>query len=208
MANSMADLLKELGDIPPERVRIRPVPGTATVQNIVDIDAHEDRLFELVDGVLVAKQSSLRESIVAIELNALLHSFVIRGNLGIVVGSAMMEILPGLVRIPGVAFLSWARLPGGKVPTDAVPNIVPDLAIEILSKGNTVAEMNRKRREYFKAGVILTWIVDHKTRTLKVYTSPEDFREFTENETVCGDPVLPGFTLSLRELFSELDRRA
>ncbi|MEZ6080347.1 MAG: Uma2 family endonuclease [Pirellulaceae bacterium] len=74
-------------------------------------------------------------------------------NLGLVTGpDGFMRILKTQVRGPDVAFVSWQRLPEGKVP-DAAPEIVPDIAIEVLSEGNTYAEMSRKRREYFHAGV-------------------------------------------------------
>ena len=52
---TIADLLAKLGNIPPSRVRLRPFPGTATEQDVIDIEAREGRLCELVDGVLVVK---------------------------------------------------------------------------------------------------------------------------------------------------------
>ena len=204
-----ADLLHRLGDIPPERVRIVPAPGTATVQNVIDIQAREKRLFELVDGVLVEKGMSYRESTLAVFLIECLGPFVRKGNLGILTGeSGMMRLFGGLVRIPDVAFASWARVPGGRMPTDPVPQLVPDLAVEILSPSNSPAEMERKRREYFQAGVRLVWIVNADTRTVAVYTSPENPVVLSQSETLDGGAVLPGFALSLTEYFAELDRQA
>ncbi len=52
---TFADLLEQLGDISADRVLLRPYPGTATEQDVIEIDAREDRLCELVDGVLVEK---------------------------------------------------------------------------------------------------------------------------------------------------------
>ena len=52
---TVADLLNRLGGVPAERVRYYPLPGTATEQDLIDIEAHENRRFELVDGVLVEK---------------------------------------------------------------------------------------------------------------------------------------------------------
>src|SRR5262249_10189907 len=52
---TLADLLKRLGDIPPERVRLEPAPGQGTVEDVLEIHARERRLCELVDGVLVEK---------------------------------------------------------------------------------------------------------------------------------------------------------
>jgi len=204
-----ADLLHRLGDIPPERVRIVPAPGTATVQNVIDIQAREKRLFELVDGVLVEKGMSYRESTLAVFLIECLGPFVRKGNLGILTGeSGMMRLFGGLVRIPDVAFASWARVPGGRMPTDPVPQLVPDLAVEILSPSNSPAEMERKRREYFQAGVRLVWIVNADTRTVAVYTSPENPVVLGQAQTLDGGAVLPGFALSLTEYFAELDRQA
>ena len=66
--------------------------------------------------------------------------------------------------------------------------------------------MKRKRREYFKAGVRLVWIIDPEIRTAAVYTSAEKYTVLTESDTLSGGEVLPGFTLSLRDLFAGLDR--
>jgi Uma2 family endonuclease len=142
-------------------------------------------------------------------LIAFLRAFVIPRNLGIVTGeSGMMKLFAGLVRIPDVAFASWERLPGGKVPSEPVPLLAPDLAIEILSPSNTPQEMARKRREYFSAGVRLVWIIDLDARIASIYTAPEPPVIVSESQSIDGGSVLPGFVLPLRELFTELDRQA
>ncbi len=51
--------------------------------------------------------------------------------------AGMMRLMAGLVRIPDVAFISWTRLPHQCVPTEPVPDLAPDLAVEVLSAGNT-----------------------------------------------------------------------
>ena len=118
----------------------------------------------------------------------------------------MMRLFPGLVRIPDVAYASWDRLPGGRRSDAAIPDLVPDLAIEVLSQSNTKAEMKLKRQEYFSAGVRLVWLVEPKTRTVDVYTSKSRFKRLTEADVLDGGAVLPGFRLSVRDLFAELDR--
>ena len=55
--------------------------------------------------------------------------------------------MPGLVRLPDVSFVSWDRFPTGELPPEPMPNLVPDLAVEILSASNTPADMDRKVRE-------------------------------------------------------------
>src|SRR5579859_2105872 len=131
---TLADLLKELGGIAPERVRFHPPPGTATEKDVVDVERRENRIYELIDGVLVEKAMGYCEALLASYLIEILGPFVRRRKLGLVTGpDGMMRLFPGLVRIPDVAFVSWSRFPGGRVPTDPVPDLVPDLAVEILS---------------------------------------------------------------------------
>src|SRR5439155_3071225 len=84
---TVADLLKGLGNIPPERVWFRPVPGTATEQDVIDMDAHQDRLCELVDGVLVEKTVGYFESRLAVVLIHYFELFLDRHDLGIVLGA-------------------------------------------------------------------------------------------------------------------------
>jgi Uma2 family endonuclease len=204
----LADLVERLGGISLARIRFQPPPGLATEKDVLAIASHEDRLCELVDGVLVEKPMGLRESLLAVALAGFLRAFVLPRNLGLVSGEAgLMRLITGLVRIPDVAFLSWDRLPNRRVPVEPIPQVVPDLAVEVLSECNTPEEMGRKRREYFAAGSHLVWEVDPEARTVTVYTAPEQSTVLEETQVLTGDPVLPGFTLVLRELFTELDRQ-
>jgi len=117
----------------------------------------------------------------------------------------MMRLVSGLVRIPDLAFISWDRLPHRRMPTVPIPALAPDLAIEVLSAGNTPDEMARKRQDYFTAAVRLVWIVDPVARTVAVYTSPESVTVLATTAILNGGEVLPGFTLPLQDLFAELD---
>jgi Uma2 family endonuclease len=206
---TIADLLEQLGDVPPFRVRLRPPPGEATESDVLALHDHEDRLFELIDGVLVEKAMGYRESMLALFIAAALDAFVQRANLGIVTGAdGMMRLFPRNVRIPDVAYVAWNRVPDGRVPTAPIPDLAPDLAVEVLSKSNTKAEMARKRREYFAAGCSLVWIVDPDARSVAIFTSEDQSLLLNENDQLSGDFLLPGFQLSIRELFSRLDRKA
>jgi Uma2 family endonuclease len=89
------------------------------------------------------------------------------------------------------------------LPADPIPAIAPDLAIEVLSKGNTPGEMTRKLRDYFRAGVRLVWYLDPDARTLRGYTSPEQCEVFREGDLVTGGDVLPGFQFRLGDLFAQ-----
>ena len=204
--DTLADLLEHLGGIHPNRVRFRPAPGTAIEKDVLAIHDHEGRLYELVDGVLVEKAVGLRESFLAIALASLLRGFVRPRNLGLVTGeTGMMRLMTGLVRIPDVAFISWDRLPNRRVPTEPLPDVAPNLAVEVLSTSNTPREMARKRQEYFAAGGQVVWEVNPNTRPVEVFTAPDQSTVLHEAQMQEGGIVLPGFTLPLQELFSELD---
>jgi Uma2 family endonuclease len=203
---TLADLLERFGPMPYYRIRHDPPPGTATEQDVIDVHDREDRLCELVDGVLVEKTMGLLESFLALELGALLRGFVSERGLGIAVGAdGTIRLAPGLVRIPDVAFFSWNRLPGRKIPREPIPDLVPDLAVEVLSKSNTKQEMDRKLADYFTAGVRVVWYIDPEKRTAEVFSAPDRSVILQEKDSLEGGDVLSGFSLPLADLFREIE---
>ena len=156
-------LLEQLGDIPAGRVLFDPQPGRATERDLVRAQAMEGSLFELVDGTLVEKAVGWRESLLASWLSHQIQSYLDNNDIGVVTGEGgSVKLLGGLVRMPDVAFTARRRLPGGEPPEEPIPDLVPDLAVEVLSESNTPREMERKLKEYFVAGVTTVWYVDPK----------------------------------------------
>jgi Uma2 family endonuclease len=201
---TLADLRQRLGGIPLERIWFRPAPGTAMEKDVVEAERRENRLCELVDGTLVEKAMGFDESRIALELAHLIKAYLDRNDLGICVGAdGMMRIAPGLVRIPDVSFITWDRLPGRESPSEPIPDLAPDLAVEVLSEGNTKAEMARKVQEYFGAGVVMVWLIDPRKRTARVFSAVEKSSLVRADETLEGGAILPGFVVRLSEL---LDR--
>ncbi len=202
---TVADLWDRLGQVPLARIRLTPTPGTAVETDVSDSIDHADRICELVDGVLVEKTMGYMESLLALAIGEFLRRFVREWKLGIVLGpDGTLRISPRQVRIPDVCFISWDRFPGGKLPATPLLAVAPDLAVEVLSEGNTEAEMRRKLRDYFAAGVRLVWCVDVCTRTTNVYTALERCTVLGADDVLTGGDVLPGFELPLRELFAEI----
>jgi len=190
---TVADMLTHLGGIPLERIRM----------------ARFNRICELIDGVLVEKTMGYYESLLAATIIRILGRFVEDHDLGIVLGEAgTLKILPGQVRIPDVCFLRWERFPNRELPREPVPNLVPDLAVEVLSESNTEAEMRRKLHDYFTAGVRLVWYVDPRTKTAKSYTAEDQCVELSEQQSLTGGEVLPGFELPLGELFAKARKQS
>jgi Uma2 family endonuclease len=205
---TLADLHERLGYVPLERIRLHPAPGTAREEDVLARSDGVKRLCELVDGVLVEKPKGYYESRLAVTLIYFLERFLEKRDLGIVLGAdGTVRLEPGLVRIPDVAFFSWRRFPRRRLPAEPIPDLIPDLAVEILSTTNTPKEMARKRREYFAGGCRLVWEVYPDDRIVRVYTSPEKFTELKEKDIVDGARVLPGFSLSIADWFNRAGQK-
>jgi Uma2 family endonuclease len=203
---TVAELLEQLGGIPPERVRMRPVPGTATERDAEEAESRTGRICELIDRVLVEKAMGSYESAVAIALSFFIKVFLQEHRLGVLLGpDGLLQIQPGQVRVPDLSFISWERLGSRRLSDHPILPVAPDLAVEVFSSGNTTAEMNRKLREYFASQVRLVWYIDPKTRTANSYTGVEQCDVIGEDGNLRGEPVLPGFELSLRRLFAEAE---
>ena len=153
------------------------------------------------------KTVGLTESSLAMWIGHLLQSFLDHNDLGVLFGEAgTLRIIPKLVRAPDVSFVSWEKMPGRVLPSKPIPDLVPALAVEVISKGNTRTEMSRKLREYFKAGVQLVWFVFPKKRTVRVYTDRKTFTLFAEGQALDGGDVLPGLSLPLVEIFARVPK--
>jgi len=205
LAPTIAEILQRLGDIPADRVLSKPYPGTATEADLLRETRRRGWTFELVDGTLVGKPMGAPEAGLAMWIGGLLFAFVRQHKVGQLFGEGgTFRLMKGLVRAPDITFIRSEKLAGGLLPTEAIPEIAPDLAVEVLSPSNTRAEMERKRKEYFLAGTTLVWLVDPERRVVEVYTAPDVFTTLTEDDTLEGGTVLPGFSVSVREVFEQL----
>jgi Uma2 family endonuclease len=201
---TVADLLEQLGDVPLHRIHLDPTPGTATEEDLLDQLDHHDCICELIDDTLVEKVVGFWKSIFATKIGCYVGKFVKDNKLGVVAGAGgPLRILANQVRFPDVSYISWDKFPGKKLPRDPIFAIAPDLAVEVLMPENSTGEIQRKLHDYFTAGTKLIWHINPENRTAKVYTSPEHCDILDESQTLTGGAVLPGFELSLKELFAE-----
>ena len=203
---TVADVLSRLAGIPADRIRIYPLPGTATEEDVLEAETRSNRICELIDGTLVEKTMATNESMLAAALIHFIYLYLDVNKLGAVTGEAgLLKILPGQIRAPDVSFIRWERLPGRGASKPRIYAVAPDLAVEILCEGNTAEEMKRKLREYFQSGVRLVWYIDPKTRTARAYTAVGDWAEIGSDGALLGGEVLPGFKLPLAQLFAQVE---
>lgn len=197
------DLAERFGAIPLWRVRTNPAPGTATEEDVIRISEHEDRVCELIDGILVEKDKSAIASLNAIRIAKLLANFVDDRGLGFVLGEqALLRLTVGRVRAPDVSFIKADQVPCGEFPDEPIAGLTPTLAVEVMSPGNTKREMERKLDEYFASGAEAMWYVYPDRREVDVYSRRHDIRTLKAVDSLDGGSVLPGFSVSVSELFS------
>ena len=159
---------------------------------------------ELVRGVLYETASTgMEHGEIAAKFVIRLGIFVQPRRLGRLTTSdsgVWLEREPDTVREPDVAFTSSERLPLN-VRVRGYSEVVPDLVVEIISPSDSMREVHEKAQMWLRSGVILVWVADPDTSTIAVYQSGVPVITLTENDTLDGAPVLPGFTLPVREVF-------
>ena len=204
---TVAELLENLG-VPACRVRLHPPLGHATEHDAAESKNLHGAICELVDGTLVEKPMGFYESSLGMILGGYLHAYLINHSIGFVVGeSGASRTIPGRVRMPDVGFYSWNHFPGRTLPAGGVLDVPADLVVEILSPSNTRTEMEQKRQEYFASGTQLYWEVLPETRQVRVFTDANTHTLLGETDSLVGEPVLPGFVLSIQEWFSRAGNR-
>lgn len=203
-----ADLQLQLGGIPLERIRLVPAPGLATDDDAMAVKDREGRTCEVIDGVLVEKAMGFFEARLATVLAALFQTYLDQHDLGIVVGAdGLVRLSPTRSVAPDVSFIGWEHFPERTFPAEPVPRLAPDLAVEVLSRGNTRAEMEAKLDEYFAAGVRAVWIIDPKRESTEVYASRNSSVTISIDGTLTAPDLLPGFEVSMRALFARAGKR-
>jgi Uma2 family endonuclease len=104
------------------------------------------------------------------------------------------------VRAPDVAFVSAARLPGGRLPLTFVTG-APDLAVEVLSPSDTALDVEQRVRDWLDGGARLVWVLAPASRTATIYRHDRSARLLREPEALEAEDVLPGLSLPLAALF-------
>lgn len=175
-----------------------------TIEEYARLDEPDDVRSELVRGRLVREpRPGAPHGRSQTRLARLLDGFAEEHDLGLVltdVGVVIDERAP-TVRGPDVLFVSRHRL-SGPLP-DGFLDVAPDLAVEIVSPGNTASGIQEKVLEYLDAGTRLVWVVDPGSRTATIYRSGQDARIVDEDEELDGEDVLPGLRVPLKSVLPE-----
>jgi Uma2 family endonuclease len=106
---------------------------------------------------------------------------------------------PDTVRAADVLYISNERYAGKR--SSSYLDVAPELVVEILSPNDSWSNVAQKLRDYFSIGVKAIWVVDPEVRLIYAYRSMTAVREFTEQDELIEEEVLPGFHVPVAELF-------
>jgi Uma2 family endonuclease len=183
---------------------------TAMLTELVPIPVvgDDDALYEIVDGQRVEMPPmSAFATLIASELARRLGNFGEAQNLGRAVPEMLFRLpLPReRNRRPDAAFVSYIRWSQHRpIPATNAWDVVPDLAVEVVSPTDLIEELMDKITEYFQASVQLVWVVYPTHRLIHVYESLTGIRILTMADELDGGTVLPGFRLAVSSLLPEV----
>jgi Uma2 family endonuclease len=176
-----------------------------TADELLALPTGMGKRYELVAGELrVMSPSGWRHGGVAANVGSLLGTFIRERALGRGFGAETGFLLkrnPDTVRAPDYAFIAKDNLPATE-PTEAFWPGAPDLAVEVLSPGDTTGEVDEKIEEWLTAGCAAVWVFNPKLQTVTIYQSTTNVVVKAAGETLQGDPVVPGFSCAVDEFFS------
>ena len=164
-------------------------------------------VYELIKGELVkvSPPPGYEHGLVTMNIAGPLYGYVKSKNLGKVCAAEtgfLLEQNPDTVRAADISFITRARVEkAGRVRGYWVGS--PDLAVEVNSPNDTVRRIEGKVAQWLEAGVSLVWVVSPKLHTVTAYRSLTDIVTLTEKDTMDGGDVVPGFAISIAEIFAD-----
>ena len=180
---------------------------TSTMEPSPVLSRPDDVLYEVVDGQIVElPPMGVYETDIANLLAEALNQLARKNRLGRAFVELLfrIDVVRNLKRRPDLAFVSRSRWPFGKrVPDAEAWDMVPDLAVEVVSDSNGANEIIVKVNDYFRTGSRLVWVVYPVVRQVYVYHSATNVRILAEQDDLDGGEVIAGFRLPLRRLFED-----
>lgn len=165
---------------------------------------------ELIDGDLITvTRPGNTHGLLASELSLYLRLFNMTHKIGQVTVESGYHP-PGYrytVLGPDVAFTRYDRMPVRQ--TDNFVPVMPDLAVEVLSSSNTLAEVRRKAEVYLLNGSSVVWVVQPEQRVVEVYRLIDgtqlQIESIDRDGKLSAEDILPGFELEASKIFAVLD---
>ncbi len=174
-----------------------------SLQEFLTLPESDDR-YELVEGRLQPKMSpKYKHSKLQLRLLMALNQWCDQCQCGQVLpewGIILQRQGKDWVPVPDLIYISYERLPATWEEDEPCP-IAPELAIEIISPGQTFGELTQKATDYLLAGVDRVWVIDPKAQSVTIFR-PNELPQTVNSNVSISDSLLPGLELSVSRLFT------
>ncbi|MEP7353526.1 MAG: Uma2 family endonuclease [Acidobacteriota bacterium] len=162
----------------------------------------EDKRYELDEGELIEiTRPVYRHNQVLQHLLVELVLYFRQTRLGqAFLSENLYALSPTIRRAPDVAVILGdhrAELEGAKVIAE-----IPDICVEVLSSSETTRMVQRKLKQYFEAGVKEVWLIDPDVNEIEIWRGPSLPDRALGGSEKLTSGLLPGFALSLDDLFA------
>ncbi len=158
--------------------------------------------YELIKGELLTMSPAGEEhGAVIINLTVPLAQHVKAFDLGVVYGAETgfkLESDPDTVLAPDIAFIRRERVGSISKGYRGGP---PDLAVEVISPGESKSKIKEKVELWLQAGALVVWIVNPQTRMVAVHRPNTEPRLLSQEDELTGDDLVPGFRFPVFEIF-------
>ena len=169
-------------------------------------DYADEPFCELERGeVIYLTAAGWDHSRIVIRIAFILQSWAAKSKRGRVLGGeagVITERHPDTVRGIDVAYVSYRRVPKG-TRYDGFLTTPPDLAVEVIGKGQGWGKMTEKAGEYFSMGVTRVWIVDPKRQKVHVFRPNGEPTQYELADVIRDREVLPGFSCKVSRFFED-----
>ena len=178
----------------------------ATRSNLLTVETfwtqYADKPYELIEGeVIEVTPSGHLPGLIASRVIAQLRYFVDEHDLGEVYSSETgFQLSPNTMRAADAAFVKKDNLPRITEPEKYVP-FAPDLAVEVVSPGDSASEIQNKVELYLAAGTSLVWVIFPDLKKVVVYQNTHKSETLSLADTLDGGAVLPGLNIPVSKLF-------
>lgn len=174
----------------------------STLATIADLEQHPGRS-ELIDGEIIEMApAGFEHGRAMLRIGHLLLTYTEANRIpgAVLAGDPGFILDEQNVRAPDVAYLDAERC--ALAPKRGYMRCVPNLAVEVVSPGDSYTETLEKARMWLRRGVALVWVVDPASQTAEIHAQGQPVHHLEVTDRVDGGGVLPGFACLLGDFFA------
>ena len=73
--------------------------------------------------------------------------------------------------------------------------------VEVVSPNDLYGDVEAKVDEYLRVGIKLVWVVDPRTKAIRIHRANETIQDVGLKDELSGEDVVPGFRCAVQDVF-------